>query len=258
LNCKTIEFDDLEKLGIFLHLRFPKRSCEFWQSSIRAVYQQNMLNNSGCPCGFYMEDDTKVLAAILTIYSHTKNSVSLSSWAVSAEASHVSYPFIRVVLNRLKGMDVYNHSAVAGVDKLMLLLGFKECNKAVLPIPSLSFAALRFIFKSKLYKLPKNIIEISCSDQLIVRLKLISIRKNNNFRLLALLVGANTPISREHLRYLTLKLLLRGLILISPKPHYPLRSINLMRFRTMRKKFTNSSIFWENNFSESEYEIMDF
>lgn len=258
MQLSLIELQDIPLMSRFLHKEFGHRNYQFWCDSLSSIYSVNSSYSEFGALGYCAKKDDEVYAAILVIHSREKDAVSLSSWAVIESSRHMAYPFIRAVIQNLEGQTIYNHSAVAGVDKLMETLGFKPYQKAIVPLPVPSLDSLKYLYGCDFSDYEDNIKTIQSEAGLLLRVKLLSVTRNNRFRRLALLVYSNRPISKVELAGCALFLLTKGLCFVCPQPSFALPSIGLNRFVTMVKNIEKNESLLELVFSGSEYEVMEF
>ena len=258
MQLKLIEFSDISLIARFLQKEFAHRSYLFWFDSLNSIHRVNSSNAEFRALGYYAKKDEVVYAAILLLHGREKDSVSLSSWAVSEPFRHLAYPFIRAVLKNHEGKTIYNHSAVAGVDKLMEALGFKSYRKAIVPLPIPSSSSLLHFLDFSFANGDEKIKTVRSKSGLCVRIKLLSLTRNNKFRRLALLVFSNRSLSKAELMGCSLFLFTKGLCLVCPQPFFSLPSVRLNRFETMVKNIESNEPLLELLYSGSEYEVMEF
>ena len=182
-----IEFlDTFEEVNLvdFLTNSFPNRTSEFWIRSLHALESHCVTEfHQAAPKAAILRDDGEIVACIL-ILQKTSVAVSLSSWAVRPESGHLAYPFLRAVIKRLVSFDIYNHSAVPGVDKLMHLVGFQNTMRCWIPKPA--YVPLFCRDAPTSFKADNNVMNFRTPDGQTLRFKCLSLTRDHRFRRLAM------------------------------------------------------------------------
>jgi len=261
----NIEFSDSTEIpGLvpFLCEHFPRRDKTFWERSLRFISSKNLSENAeGPPKAAVLYEQGQIVACIL-ILQKDSSAVSLSSWAVRADRGSVAYPFLRAVINRLVQYDIYNHSAVPGVDRLMELVGFEHTRSCAIPLPNAK-AFLKAIRPFAVSSLGDNVYIATFDSGAVLTFKRLSILRNGRFRRLVILLKcSDSAQSCKAVSVWAAWCLLRGLFPIHAAPDYGCKVVHIKKFGTMRRKGEKSCddtvIPWHDTYSRSELAMMDF
>lgn len=261
----NIEFSDSTEIaGLvpFLCEHFPRRDKTFWERSLRSISRKKLSGKTvGPPIAAVLYEQGQIVACILILQKDT-SAVSLSSWAVRADRGSVGYPFLRAVINRLAQYDIYNHSAVPGVDKLMELVGFEYIRSCAIPLPNAK-AFLTAIRPFAVRSLGDNLYSATFDSGTVLTFKRLSILRNGRFRRLVLLLECSDPVqSCNAVSTWCAWCLLRGLFPILAAPDYGFKVIHIKKFGTLRRKgekrLDDTVIPWHDTYSRSEFAMMDF
>ena len=260
----SIEFTDSTEIpGLipFLCEHFPNRNECFWRRSLQQLNHPSVTDLPMQPPKVAVLREQDEIVACMLILQKASTAVSLSSWAVRPDRGSVAYPFLRAVIKRLENFDIYNHSAVPGVDKLMGLVGFEHVRSCGVPLPrAMSF--VRAIRSLRVIGVGENIYLATFHSGAELTFKRLSIMRDGRLRRLSLLLTCSDGDGGfEVISDWSAWCILRGLIPILGAPEHGLRVINIGKFGTMCRKGKGAQgavVPWHDTYVRSEFAMMDF
>ena len=233
------------------------------QASMRVrIYEYRVHSRSSAawPRGIpYTEFPKESLKAAILIIPKDSRAVCLSSWAVERSSGHVAYPFLRQVIKRLERYDIYNHSAVKGVDQLMGLLGFEYVHRCSILVPGISSFLGTFSVKHEIVDKNEQIVVIHGENK--VHFKCLSLTRNSRLRRLAMLLKYDGQKPEQALLIWSAWCARKGLIPIAANENLGnRRGIGLKKFGIMMRPGMlhaggSSSL---NAYDGSEFAVLDF
>ena len=251
-------FTQVELVDFFTS-SFPNRATGFWTSAINALESHCTSEfHQVAPKAAILREDGEIAACML-ILQKTSVAVSLSSWAVRPESGHLAYPFLRAVIKRLAGFNIYNHSAVPGVDKLMHLVGFQNTMRCWIPKPT--YVPLFGRDAPAAVKADNNVRIFRATSGRSLRFKCLSLTRDHRFRRLAMLLDGGSDTDMTFIRIWSAWCLTRFMIPIAALPDTEAVGLQIAKFGNMCRPCEGdlvAGVSWYETYSRSEFELFDF